>query len=247
VRYDECDGYGFLTPAAFVRYMQDIAARDVADAQLTGDGFWVVKRTVISFLTPIPMHTTLELTTYGMGLSRITAQRGYEARIAGGDQEQPLIKAHSLWVYVDARGRPMRMPERTAEIWMPDAQLKVQPDAPLPAFPDTAPETLVTHIRFSETDLMKHLNNAAAVELLDNAVWTVYANMAITPDTALFTPLAYDIEYADSPRFGEQIEVQSWFDPFPAEDQEFTRFQRILRGEKLVLRACSRWMRTTRT
>src|SRR5690348_2322203 len=74
VRYDECNCYGLLTPAAFLRYMQDIAAQDAEDAQLSGNGYWVIKRTVISFTEPVHIHTPLTLKTYGVGFTRITAQ-----------------------------------------------------------------------------------------------------------------------------------------------------------------------------
>ena len=76
VRYDECNCDGVLTPTAFLRYMQDIASRDAEDAQLEGEGYWVIKRTLMSFASAIPLHTSLELKTYGIGFSRITAMRG---------------------------------------------------------------------------------------------------------------------------------------------------------------------------
>ena len=79
VRYDECNCDGRLTPSAFLRYMQDIAGQDAEDAQLNGNGYWVIKRTVMTFATPVPLHTRLELKTFVVGFSRITAQRGYEA------------------------------------------------------------------------------------------------------------------------------------------------------------------------
>src|SRR6266480_1834332 len=78
VRYDEGNCDGILIPAAFLRFMQEIAARDAQDARLVGEGYWVIKRTVMSFTTPIPIHARLELKTYGIGFTRITAQRGYE-------------------------------------------------------------------------------------------------------------------------------------------------------------------------
>ncbi len=34
VRYDECNCDGVLTPAAFLRYMQEIASRDAEDVRL---------------------------------------------------------------------------------------------------------------------------------------------------------------------------------------------------------------------
>ncbi|HJT59430.1 MAG TPA: acyl-ACP thioesterase domain-containing protein [Ktedonobacteraceae bacterium] len=241
VRYDECNCDGFLTPAAFLRYMQEIAARDAQDARLDGNGYWVIKRTVISFASPIPIHTRLELKTYGIGFSRITAQRGYEAHLASAPQEEPLASAHTLWVYVDPHGRPTRLPERTAQIWLPDGVTAPKPEPPFPAFPDYSPVTTSAMVHFSEIDLMQHLNNASAVEMLDNAGWQALGTTEITPAMASFKIRHYDIEYSDSPRFGEHLEVQTWFEPYPETGQEFSRFQRITREGKTMVRAYSRW------
>ena len=242
VRYDECNCDGFLTPAAFLRYMQDIAARDAEDARLEGEGYWVIKRTVMSFATPIPIHTRLELKTFGIGFTRITAQRGYQARLASTPQAEPLASAHTLWVYVDAHGRPARLPDRTAQIWLPEGVMAPKPDPPFPSFPDRPPATTSAAVQFSEIDLMQHLNNASAVEMLDNAGWEVLATTEITPARASFKILHYDIEYSDSPRFGESLEVQNWFESHPTAGQEFSRFQRITLEGKTMVRAHSRWL-----
>jgi len=246
VRYDECNCDGVLTPPAFVRYMQDIAARDAEDAQLSGNGYWVVKRTAITFMAPVQVHTRLELKTYGIGFTRITAQRGYEARIAGEQNDDPIISAWTLWVYVDSCGRPMRLPEGTAQIWLPDGPLPQQPEATLPPFPESKPEPTTAVVRFSDIDPMRHLNNASAVEMLDNASWEAYAKGGITPDTAHFDVLYYDIEYVDSPRFGERLEIQSWLDPFPSAGQQFSSLQQITRAGRTMVRARSRWLCSAR-
>lgn len=242
VRYDECNCDGVLTPAAFLRYMQEIAARDAEDVQLGGEGYWVIKRTVIAFSTPIPIHTKLELKTYGIGFTRITAQRGYEAHLATAPGEEALVSARTLWVYVDPQGRPTRLPERTAQIWLPDGARPPQPEPPFPAAPLHAPVTTSAVVQFSQIDLMHHLNNASAVEMLDNASWEALAARDITPAGVRFTIRRYDIDYADSPRFGDRLEVQSWFEPLPAEGQEFTRFQRITQAGKTMIQARSQWL-----
>ncbi len=242
VRYDECNCDGFLTPAAFLRYMQDIAAQDAEDANLSGDGYWIVKRTTISFTTPVPIHTRLIVKTHGIGFTRITAQRGYEAYRDGEDADDPVISARTLWVYVDSRGRPMRIPEKTAQIWLPDGPRPQQPDDPLPAHPDSRPETASSTVRFSDIDPMRHLNNASAVEMLDNASWEACAKRGITPDTLHLDILRYEIDYLDSPRFGETLEIQSWYDPFPETGQTCTRFQQITREGSVMVRARSRWL-----
>jgi acyl-CoA thioesterase FadM len=242
VRYDECNCDGDLTPTAFLRYMQDLAAQDAEDAQLEGNGYWIIKRTVMSFTRPVSLHTRLELKTFGMSFTRITALRGYEAQQAMAAQDEPLISARTLWVYVDSNGRPVRLPERTAQIWLPDGAQPIQPEQPFPAFPERLPVTTSTVVQYSEIDLMQHLNNASAVEILDNAGWEALASSEITPANARFTIRDYDIEYGDSPRFGERLEVQSWFEPNPSPGQEFTRFQRITREGKTMVRAHSRWL-----
>jgi acyl-CoA thioesterase FadM len=242
VRYDECNCDGVLTPAAFLRYMQEIASRDAEDVRLEGDGYWVIKRTVMSFATPIPIHTSLEVKTFGIGFSRITAQRGYEARQTREPQQEPLVWARTLWVYVDTNGRPTRLPERTAQIWLPDGELSPQPEQPFPASPLHLPITTSAVVQFSEIDHMQHFNNVAAVEMLDNAGWEALARSEITPDGAAFTIRHYDIDYVDSPRFSEHLEVQSWFEPFPTPGQEFTRIQHITREGKTMVRAHSRWL-----
>lgn len=241
VRYDECDCHGCLTPAAFLRYMQDVAARDAEDAQLSGNGYWVVRRTVISFTAPVQTHTALTIRTYGIGFTRITAQRGYDAYLPGREAGEPVISARTLWVYVDARGRPARLPERTAEIWLPDGPHPQLPEVPLPAAPESQPATTAGVVCFSDIDPMRHLNNAAAVEMFDDAAWEVCSKHGITPDTNRLSLLDYEIDYLDSPRFGEQLEIQSWHDPFPSPGQQYTRFQQILHEGSVMVRARSRW------
>lgn len=242
VRYDECNCAGVLTPTAFLQYMQDIAARDAEDAQLEGNGYWVVRRTLIAFAAPVPVHTRLELKTFGLGFTRITAQRGYEARLAGKPASEPVISARTLWVYVDPRGRPARLPERTAQIWLPDETLAPRPETPLPTFPEHEPESVTLPVRFSDVDLMRHLNNASAARMLEDAGWDACARAGITPDTASFEILEYDLEYIDSPRFGDKLTIQTWCEPFPEAGQEFNRFQQITREGKVMVRARSRWL-----
>ncbi len=115
VRYDECNCDGLLTPAAFLRYMQEIAAQDAEDARLEGEGYWVIKRTVMSFTRPIPIHTRLELKTFGIGFTRITAQRGYEARkeLRIHIMKRSGARIRSLnFVY---QGRPIQLPRVSSD------------------------------------------------------------------------------------------------------------------------------------
>ncbi len=97
-------------------------------------------------------------------------------------------------------------------------------------------------VQFSQIDLMHRLNNASAVEMLDDTGWEVLAGSEITPAGARFTIRHYDIDYVDSPRYGDCLEVQNWFEPLPEEGREFTRFQRITRAGKTMIQARSQWL-----
>lgn len=241
VHYHECDCYGFLTPTSFVRYMQDISALDSEDVQLAGDGFWVVKRSAITFNAPIAMHTQLEVKTFGLHLTRITAQRGYEARIAGDSTGEPVISARTLWVYVDKRGRPARIPTRTAEIWLPDGPVPAIVEEVIPTPTQDSTTSIETHVRFSDTDVMRHMNNTAYVEVLDNAAWETQIQMGITPDQATLHVRSYDIEYLGSALLGEKMEIQTEFDPMPTPGETGMRLQQIIRNDSVIVRAASSW------
>ena len=245
VRYDDGDCYGFLTPATFLRYLQDLVSLDAEDAQLAGDGYWVARRTVIHFSASVPVHARLELETSVIGVTRITAQRSYSARLVDAEHDEPIITARTLWVYLDVRGRPARLPEQTAQIWLPAGPVPPQPEAPWPAFPESRPERSSHTVRFSDTDLMQHMNNAAYVVALDNAAWDAYAQAGLTPDMVTMHPLEYDVEYAESARVGEQLEISTWLDPLPVIGQPFVRLQQIKRGDVVLVRARSRWLVNT--
>ena len=60
-------------------------------------------------------------------------------------------------------------------------------------------------VEFSQIDLMHHLNNASAVEMLDDAGWEGLAVLKITPERARLTIRRYDIDFGDSPRFGDRL------------------------------------------
>jgi acyl-CoA thioesterase FadM len=82
-------------------------------------------------------------------------------------------------------------------------------------------------VQFSQIDLMHYLSKAAAVDMLDDADWEALSARDITASKARLAIRRHDIDYVNSPRFGDRLEIESWFEPMPEEGQEFTRFQRI--------------------
>ncbi len=243
VRYDECNVYGFATPTAILRYMQDIAGLDSKEVDLSEGGAWIARRTVVEFQKVIPARAKLEVETYPSGFSKVTALRGYFFYLADQEWAEPAIKARTLWVYLDPSGRPGRIPESYVKIWLPGTSKKISEEAPWPPLPQKPPFLFSTRVNFSDLDVMAHMNNTSYVEGLDNAGWRVFQEVGIPlgPGNGFYAPVAYDIEHQKSARLGEQLQIQSWFYRVEGAEKQFERFQLILGDGVLLARSRSRW------
>jgi acyl-CoA thioesterase FadM len=249
VRFDECNIYGFMTPAAALGYLQDVAERDAKSGNLLDDkGYWIARRTTADFFTPVPVRATLEAETFAAGFSKVTAHRNYELRIITGQEPagvrpEPALKARTIWVYLDERGRPARLSPIWKEVWLPEGSPPLPEETPWPAFPDRPAFKTKAPVRFSDLDVQAHMNNAAYVELLDNAAWEAFAFLGVLPDSGAgqLLPLHYDIEYLESAKAGDWLEVDSWFQAVAGATAQFERYQRVRREGRLLVRARSRW------
>ena len=246
VRYDETDMFGYLTPAAALRYMQDIAGLDSAEANLPGSSGWLAKRSIVEFIAPVPARASLDIQTYALGFTRVTAQRAYDLRLEG--QLEVLVKGRTLWVYLDERGKLGRIPDSATSLWLPDGPQAQLVDPPFPLFPNDPPFISTFSVRFSELDLFAHMNNAAYVAMLDDAGWEALSQHGFIPTRgpSSLLLLSYDIDYLDSAVLRDKLEIHTWFQPNPRESSEFVRLQKIWRDAKMLVRAVSRW-RITKT
>lgn len=246
VRYDECNPYGYVTPAGVLLYLQDIAGLHAAEVKILEGGVWIARRTMLDFTAPVPARATVEITTGPLGYSKVQAQRGYEVRIAG--QPDPAITGRTIWVFLSLQGRPIRLPENFFKSWASGGSHPLLPDAPWPTDPPHPPFVTTSSVRFSDLDMINHMNNAAYVELLDDAAWERLSQLGISleeGETGHPVPLHYDIEYLASVRFGDKLTVQSWFELLTntqtGQLEGYERWQKVWREDTLIVRARSRW------
>jgi acyl-CoA thioesterase FadM len=153
------------------------------------------------------------------------------------------VIARTLWVFLNERGRPARIPATYQQFWELSGGSPLQEEAEWPAYPAREPFTTNAPVRFSDLDVMSHMNNTAYVELLDNAGWEAFASIGLLPDSGLGypAPLYYDIEYLESAKAGETLQVHSWFEPVAGAPGQWERLQRVERGGTALVRARSRW------
>lgn len=234
VRYDECNMFGYLTPAAAVRYLQDIAVLHYNTSKLDEGGNWIARRTVIDFHRPVPAYANLQLRTYVGGTTKVTSQRNYQLRLESGE---PALTGRTTWVYLGSNGRPSRMPASFSTYFTPDGVPPMVEDPAWTTLPNREPAIIRQKVRFTDLDILAHMNNAAYVDLLDNAGWE--AQSEIEPGSGRLLPLHYDIEYRESARLGQELEVQTWIEALPGGEVE--RQQQVNFESRLIARAQSRW------
>lgn len=158
----------------------------------------------------------------------------YELRLESGG---PAVTGYTVWVYLGPNGRPARIPASFMEWFWPSGPTPMPEGAEWPAWPDRSPALYRHRVSFSDLDIQAHMNNAAYLDLLDNAGWE--AQNDSQSQTGVLTPLHYDLEYLDYALLGQELEVQTWLESQPNGDVE--RLQQITRDGRPVARAHSRW------
>ena len=220
VRFDEAGPDGNLRTAALLRYAQDIAWRhseelgfDRAWYRDRGLG-WVVRGVELELAAPIPLGTTLRVSTAVVGHRRIWARRLGECRFADGVLA---ARVTTDWVLLDARGRIVRIPDDFGVAFTnPEVKSEIL-RVPVEAGAPVARHRLT--VRPSDLDPIDHVNNAVYVDWLEESIeavgWTGdRAGEAAGPGTgAGAAPGRIRIEYLASAARGESIEIDLFGSP----------------------------------
>lgn len=170
VALSDTDPTGRLRLDACARYLQDVAAFDAIDADISDVGNWVLRQNNI-FVSALPAYgDAINSRTYLTGSGRAWVER--TSIISDSSSGAKLISARALWVLThSASGMPISVPERLYEIYGPLATLhKISiRDAKRPPLPPGV-SLLNWQIRYSDQDILAHLNNAAYLEALEEVL-----------------------------------------------------------------------------
>lgn len=169
VRLADVSPGGRLRLDAATRFLQDLSADDTADAALPDAESWVVRKTVIEVHSFPRYLEALELATWCSG----TGSHWAERRISLVGEAGGHIEAATTWVHVDqASGRPKRVPPAFHELYGEAAggrRVNARLDLPPPsetAIADAEPWAL----RFTDFDVLSHVNNAAYWEVVEEVL-----------------------------------------------------------------------------
>ena len=223
VRFYECDLYGHVNHANYLRYMQEAAfdasaavGYDFDEYEAMGC-FWLVRQTGITYLRPLRFGETVIVKTWVSDFRRATSRRLYEMRVA--ESGELAAEAYTDWVFLDRKSqRPMRIPPQMVAAFTPTAGLS--PGEKRQRFPDFPPEPagvfrMRRRARWSELDGAGHINNAAylsfledcAMEMLSAGGWPAARMHA---EGFGIVAREYRIQYLVPALLDDELEVATW-------------------------------------
>jgi acyl-ACP thioesterase len=156
VRLADVDATGRLRLDSVARYLQDVASDDVIDAG-QADGIWIVRRTAIDVVVPVRVDEVVELATWCGGTAASAAARRTTIAGDGGGR----VETETIWIHLDAEGRPLRLDARFHELYGRAAEgRRAQTRLELPDPPPDATRR-PWPLRRTDVDTLGHVNNAA--------------------------------------------------------------------------------------
>ncbi|MFZ6004300.1 MAG: acyl-[acyl-carrier-protein] thioesterase [Actinomycetota bacterium] len=169
VRLADVSPGGRLRLDAATRFLQDLSADDTADAALPDAESWVVRKTVIEVHAFPRYLEALELATWCSG----TGSHWAERRISLVGEAGGHVEAATTWVHVDqASGRPKRVPPTFHELYGEAAggrRVNARLELAAPSESTVAgAEPWV--LRFTDFDVLSHVNNAAYWEVVEEVL-----------------------------------------------------------------------------
>jgi acyl-CoA thioesterase FadM len=228
VRFDEADAGGRLRSSGFLRFAQDIAWQHSEAAGFGRDWYaeramhWLVRDVDLQILAPVSYGDRLAVRTEVVGWRHVWARR--RALVLRGDAIVAVVETD--WVLLRTDGRPARLPiEMTA--LLASGQTFTRRRLELGRTPANPMRAAVT-VRASDVDPMGHLNNAAYVDLVDEAA-------ALLPADPSGPRERYQVSYLLPAPSGATVEVACWSGPDASiacriQDQRGTELTRVLVG-----------------
>lgn len=145
---------------------------------------WVLNRFVVQVDQLPRLEDAIEIHTWSRKIYRFKGYREFEIYA----QDRPIIKASSLWVYVDTRkGRPVRVPDDyEGRYGVVDQQSTGVDIEGIDFVPISNPDySLQVATRISDFDINGHVNNAVMLQYIETALVRLRGNDYLNNDISL--------------------------------------------------------------
>ena len=222
VRHYECDPYGHVNHANYLRYMQEAAFGASADAGYdlaryeTLDRVWLVRETEIEYLHPLRYGDRVQIKTWVSDFRRVRSRRAYEFRQDGSGKL--VARASTDWVFLQlSTGRPATIPPEMKVAFYPEGPPQSAP--PRKRFPAMSPPTGAfrqnRRVEWRDLDAAGHANNAVYLSYIEDCgLQAVAAHgwpMARMEAEGLAVVARHHrIEYQQPAMLDDELEVITW-------------------------------------
>lgn len=184
VRFDECNRAGTMRAAAVLRHAQDLAWQhsetlEYGRAWYESRGVgWVVRSVDLLIDEPPRSNEEMTGTTALVGFRHVMARR--RTRLFG-TAGRVIADATIDWVMTDQNGRPVRFPTEF-DPFVKEVGATFTPEK-IPAEPtgDTPGVSITVPLRVADFDPLGHVNNAAWLEIAEEALNAVAPGQLSAP------------------------------------------------------------------
>ena len=228
VRFDEADASGHLRPAGFLRYAQDMAWRHSEEAGFGRHWYaerglhWLVRHVDLRIDHAVAYGDIVATTTEVIAWRQVLSRRHAEMRVVGsaersdgdGAAAHPGVAARvdTDWVLLTLEGRPARVPDEILAMF--GSRATFERSRALPCEPPAEAWRFSTRVRPADVDPMAHVNNAAYLDVVEEAL-AALAQGASGPRTLRLPPGApvgcrYRLGYVRPALPSARLEVAVW-------------------------------------
>ncbi len=254
VRASECDPYGHVNHANYLRYMQETAfdasatvGYDMARYAALGHQ-WLIRETDITYLRPLVYGDTVLVKTWVSDFRRVRSRRLYDLRLMADGL--PVATASTEWVYLNTETlRPATVPpEMVAAFWHPDTAAG-QRREPFPEAPPPPPGVYRARrrVEWRDLDQVQHVNNAnylAYIEECNVGAAAAYGwSMGrIMEQGVAIVARRYRIEYREPAVMDDELEVTSYLSDVKRATAVRHNEVRRVRDGALLARSYALWV-----
>jgi len=255
IRHDECDAYGVLNNAAYLRLAQETAWRHSIAAGFPPAYYeslqraWLARDTEIDYLRPVRYGELLQVKTFVPAIRRALARRAYEFTISGSPEL--VARAHTDWVFFDlAAAAPATIPREIVKaLFGGSTTPEILKRAPFPQPPPVPPGAVTwrKRVEWRDIDPLGHLNNAVYFSYTEEAAIQAGIQYGVTHHSSREAGVGWAvkrsrIEYLLPAQAGDELEVLTYLVSLRKASAE--RYYAIFGGPRreLLAKAISVWL-----
>lgn len=223
IRHYECDAYGHVNHANYLRFMQETAfdgsaACGYGMARYNEMGLmWLIRQSAISYERPLRYGDSVVVKTWVGNYRRVRSRRMYELRHA--TTGELVASGYSDWVLLDRHTlQPVTIPQEILAAFFPEGIPEPAPHAdhfPEPPPPPPGIFTMRRVVEWRDLDTVGHVNNANYLVFAEEAGMGVavahgWPMGRMLADGFGIVAREYRIEYRQPALLGEELEVATW-------------------------------------